>query len=177
MRVGSRDDHFDFPEPGVEGALRAARIGYQRGVAHVRLLRRRGPYLIRVGHLRYRAGVHKTDRLDAPHTCARQRVEQPHLRLGGHRILVMQTVAWADLPQRDARWPGSHQPPTPYRMRDTIAVSYWPETNSALSSSSAKNGRLFLGPAIAKPARAARARSIASARSAPCTMSLAINES
>jgi hypothetical protein len=52
-----------------------------------------------------------------------------------------------------------------------------PETNFGCASSAAWNGMLLEMPRITKPFSASRMRVIASSRSFPCTMSLAIIES
>jgi hypothetical protein len=56
-------------------------------------------------------------------------------------------------------------------------VSKLPLTKSGCASSAAWNGMLLETPRITKPSRASRMRAIASFRSAPCTISLAIIES
>ena len=115
--VGVRggDDHLDLAETGVEGPPGAARVGHERRVAHARRLRRRGPDLVRVGHLRDRLRAHEADRLDPPDAGRRQRVEQAHLRRGGYGRLVLQPVPRADLTK------GDH--PIDHRILPTIPVS------------------------------------------------------
>ena len=78
-----------------------AQVRDQRGVPDRRRTLDPLPHRVRVGHLRYRLGPHERHRLDPLHARRRQPVDQLDLRLGGHRILVLQPVPRADLAHRD----------------------------------------------------------------------------
>ena len=134
--------------------------------------RRRGPHLVGVGHLRDRLRVHERDRLDPPHAGAGQRVEQraPSRRSGpGPRSAARRAAPTSRI---ETAGSSVHL----IRPRRCRCRSRRRRTRRSPAARRRTAG-CSSGPTISKPATAARARAIASARSAPCTISLAISES
>ena len=156
VRVAGRHDDLDLAGSRRPSArCGAAGVGDQRRVAHRRVPADPAAHTSSASAICGIAlGWTKRDRLDPPYAGAGQRVEQPDL---GRRSGPASSFC------SPSRGPTSRIDCTDahralHLIRDDDAgVVVAARRTPALSSSSAKNGRLFFGPAISNPATAARA--------------------